>query len=300
MHHETLQYILHRLPLDQKVRPAGLAMPRIGGEPPSRRTVRVAAGSATLGADRDEIPFGWDNEFPRMSRRRRRLSRSTSTASRTATSWSSWMPAATEDESLWDRRRLGMAQLARRSAPALLGAPSRCVDLAGNVGPDSAADGLAGVRVARRGLGVRPMEGARRLPTEAEFHRAAYGTPEGAERAHPWGDAPPDPTRGHFDFAGAIPCPSARFRGARAPGACAISSATAGSGPPRCSRRFRVSQPMPSYPAVLRGLLRRKALRHEGRLAGNGEGAHPPQLPQLVPADVSLRLREVPHRGSGS
>ena len=67
MHHETLQYILHRLPLDQKVRPAGLATPRIGGEPPARRTVRVAAGSATLGADREEIPFGWDNEFPRMS-----------------------------------------------------------------------------------------------------------------------------------------------------------------------------------------------------------------------------------------
>ena len=39
------------------------------------------------------------------------------------------------------------------------------------------------------------------LPTEAEFHRAAFGTPDGAERAYPWGDDAPDPTRGNFDFA---------------------------------------------------------------------------------------------------
>jgi formylglycine-generating enzyme required for sulfatase activity len=40
-----------------------------------------------------------------------------------------------------------------------------------------------------------------RLPSEAEFHRAAYGTPQGEERLHPWGDEPPDATRGNFDFA---------------------------------------------------------------------------------------------------
>jgi formylglycine-generating enzyme required for sulfatase activity len=45
----------------------------------------------------------------------------------------------------------------------------------------------------------------KRLPTEAEFHRAAYGTPSGAERAQPWGDAPPDATRGQFDFASVDP-----------------------------------------------------------------------------------------------
>jgi len=57
----------------------------------------------------------------------------------------------------------------------------------------------------------------RRLPSEAEFHRAAYGTPEGVERAHPWGDAPPDPTRGHFDFASADPVPVGSYpRGASA------------------------------------------------------------------------------------
>jgi len=38
------------------------------------------------------------------------------------------------------------------------------------------------------------------LPTEAQFHRAAYATPEGPERPYPWGHEPPDPTRGNFDF----------------------------------------------------------------------------------------------------
>ena len=38
------------------------------------------------------------------------------------------------------------------------------------------------------------------MPTEAEFHRAAFGTPDGGERAYPWGEAPPDATRGNFGF----------------------------------------------------------------------------------------------------
>jgi formylglycine-generating enzyme required for sulfatase activity len=36
------------------------------------------------------------------------------------------------------------------------------------------------------------------LPTEAQWHRAAYGTPEGEEREFPWGNELPDTTRGNF------------------------------------------------------------------------------------------------------
>lgn len=39
-----------------------------------------------------------------------------------------------------------------------------------------------------------------RLMTEPEFHRAAYGTPEGCERSQPWGDAPPSHEYGNFGF----------------------------------------------------------------------------------------------------
>ena len=50
-----------------------------------------------------------------------------------------------------------------------------------------------------------------RLPTEAEFHRAAYGTPEGIERSYPWGESRPDGTRGHFGFQDWDPRPVGSF-----------------------------------------------------------------------------------------
>jgi iron(II)-dependent oxidoreductase len=62
MHQETLLYMWHRLPYERKRRPDYLRY-EARGEQPRYRSVRVPAGRATLGASRDEIPFGWDNEF---------------------------------------------------------------------------------------------------------------------------------------------------------------------------------------------------------------------------------------------
>jgi gamma-glutamyl hercynylcysteine S-oxide synthase len=48
----------------------------------------------------------------------------------------------------------------------------------------------------------------RRLPTEEQFHRAAYGAPRGAkERRYPWGDTPPSEAHGNFDFRHWDPAP---------------------------------------------------------------------------------------------
>src|SRR6185503_14230711 len=46
-----------------------------------------------------------------------------------------------------------------------------------------------------------------RLPSEPEFQRAAFGSPEG-ERPHPWGDAAPTPAHGAFDFSSWDPRPA--------------------------------------------------------------------------------------------
>jgi formylglycine-generating enzyme required for sulfatase activity len=48
-----------------------------------------------------------------------------------------------------------------------------------------------------------------RLPTEAEYHRAAFGTPAGDERRHPWGSEPPEARHGVFDFTSWDPEPAA-------------------------------------------------------------------------------------------
>jgi formylglycine-generating enzyme required for sulfatase activity len=47
-----------------------------------------------------------------------------------------------------------------------------------------------------------------RLPTEAEFQRAAFGSRDGGERLHPWGDAEPAADRGVFDFVSWDPEPA--------------------------------------------------------------------------------------------
>src|SRR5439155_21478775 len=60
MHHETLVYLLHQL-APQKKRP--VAQTHCDPKAPHNDFVEIAQGTATLGARRDQIPFGWDNEF---------------------------------------------------------------------------------------------------------------------------------------------------------------------------------------------------------------------------------------------
>ena len=51
------------------------------------------------------------------------------------------------------------------------------------------------------GRGVLPPGRGGGLPSEAEYHRAAFGTPAGDERAFPWGSASaPAAQHGNFDF----------------------------------------------------------------------------------------------------
>jgi gamma-glutamyl hercynylcysteine S-oxide synthase len=49
------------------------------------------------------------------------------------------------------------------------------------------------------------------LPTEEQWHRAGYGTPEGLDRRYPWGGADPDLDLGNFDFHRWDPAPVNAF-----------------------------------------------------------------------------------------
>jgi len=59
MHAETLAYLFHNLPYDQKASPN--AGPVHSVERPSPRMIEIPSGCATLGQKAGE--FGWDNEF---------------------------------------------------------------------------------------------------------------------------------------------------------------------------------------------------------------------------------------------
>jgi len=63
MHQETLLYMWHRLPFDQKTRPSGYT-PVTDGRVPAEEWIEIPPGRATLGLDRASLTFGWDNEMP--------------------------------------------------------------------------------------------------------------------------------------------------------------------------------------------------------------------------------------------
>ena len=199
LHQETLLYMWHRVPLKDKTRPAGYS-PRSAGEVPAQRSVEIPGGTATLGAIRGEIPFGWDNEFEAHQVFVPAFEIDLDDVTNAA--FQEFVEAGGYDDPRWwteqdfawvrgsgvrhplfwerhDERWFWRGQFDLLPLP-----PAWPVYV-------SHAEAAAFARW--RG---------RRLPSEAEFHRAAYGTPEGVERPQPWGDAPPDATRGHFDFAG--------------------------------------------------------------------------------------------------
>jgi len=65
MHAETLAYLLHNLPADRKIAPAGSAV-QTEAPPVARLMIGVGAGEAILGRKRGN-GFGWDNEFDEHS-----------------------------------------------------------------------------------------------------------------------------------------------------------------------------------------------------------------------------------------
>jgi len=186
MHQETLLYMFHNLPYERKVDP-GL---RGGTEQPRNRAteqlISIPRGVATLGATREEIGFGWDNEFPSMrvdvdafSIQKHNVTNGEYLEFVKATG----APAP----HFWEQRD---GEWYWRGMFALVPLPLSS--------PVYVMHDEATAYATWRGM---------RLPTEEEYHRAAFGTPSGEERLHPWGNELPDATRGNFDFANWDPVP---------------------------------------------------------------------------------------------
>jgi len=217
MHQETLRYIRHRLPYDLRIRPEEMRPPVIGGEPPPPRSVRLPAGRATLGASPD-APFAWDNELPRHSVDVDAFS--IDVHSVTNRDYLEFVEAGGyEDESLWDAEGWSARRPEGERYP-LFWERQRGVWLWRGMWdliplpmawPVYVTHAEASAYARWKGKGKGRTANGSRLPTEAEFHRAAFGSPDGRERAHPWGDAPADSTRGNFDFASDDPVPVGSF-----------------------------------------------------------------------------------------
>jgi formylglycine-generating enzyme required for sulfatase activity len=176
MHHETLLYIVHRLPDDNKRVAPGAHR---DAAPAQRDPVAIPAGRATLGVDRGMLPFAWDNESPRQSVDVAAFGCDVHDV--TNADYATFVHAGGPVPPFWVEGTDGWELRAFAGRiPLPLSWPVYCTQL--------------------QAAAFARWSGARLL-TEAEFHRAAYGTPSGEERLQPWGSQAPDASRGNFDFA---------------------------------------------------------------------------------------------------
>jgi gamma-glutamyl hercynylcysteine S-oxide synthase len=231
MHAETLAYMLHQLPPDRKIRQA--EPPAVVTPPVVHGSVEIPAGSVTLGLPRTSGTFGWDNEYEAHTvnvpafaidrfkvTNRQYLGFINAGGYETRPFWSdigncndddwNWKSArGISHPAFWERE--GNQWLYRTmfdEVPLPLDWPVYV----------SQAEAKAYARWA-----------GKRLPTEAEWQRAAYGTargdeqikiptlppPKGGEiRMYPHytrGEQAPDATRGNFDFTRWNPVPVNAF-----------------------------------------------------------------------------------------
>ncbi len=195
MHAETLAYLLHQLPYSVKRAPAPPSAP----SPPEAlpRVVSIPAGRTTLGRPAGSGGFGWDNEFgelavevPAFSMDAHKVTNGrflefvrdggyTARELWTDEAWR-WKETLGLEHPFFWRRRDGewTARGMFAETPLPAAAPVYV----------SYAEAAAFARWAGRSL-----------PSEAQFQRAAYGTPGGEEREYPWGDEPPAERHGNFD-----------------------------------------------------------------------------------------------------
>ena len=196
MHVETLAYMLHRLPFDRKVRQ--LDPPSLVTPPVAHRMVEIPDGIATLGLARGRENFGWDNEFEShavqvpgfaidqyMVTNRQYLDFLSSGGYETRDLWSdddwNWKTAGGVSlPAFWEKS--GEKWLYRTMFERIPLPSDWPVYI-------SHAEAMAYARWAGKSL-----------PTEEEWHRAAYGTTHGSERHYPWGEELADASFGNFDF----------------------------------------------------------------------------------------------------
>ncbi|MEX2272224.1 MAG: SUMF1/EgtB/PvdO family nonheme iron enzyme [Vicinamibacterales bacterium] len=207
MHQETLLYMWHRLPYALKGAgaPDGYS-PWVSGRAPERSAAKVPEGTATLGASREEIAFGWDNEFGRQTVNV--PSFEIDSHSVTNADWLQFMAAGGyETESLWQPGDWNWIRTEGRTHPAFWLRQGDGFLWRGQF--EEIELPLAWpVYVSHAEARAFARWAGRALPTEPQYHRAAFGSPDGSERAFPWGDDPPVAPHGHFDFAEWDPAPA--------------------------------------------------------------------------------------------
>ncbi len=203
MHAETLAYLFHNLAFDKKEARSGSQADTRSA--PLQRQVKIAAGAATLGMSKTvSHPFGWDNEFGAQRIDVREFSIDAYPASNG--DYVKFVQAGGyQDASCWKTEDWEWIQRSGIRHPHFW-------RLKNGIHPENPKAsweyrGMFGaiplplswpVWVSHAEASAFSKWAGKKLPTEAQWHRAAYGMREGVENAYPWGESEPDPAKGNF------------------------------------------------------------------------------------------------------
>jgi iron(II)-dependent oxidoreductase len=196
MHAETLAYMLHQLPPERKV--SQPVRPAPGGRGVRSATVQIPEGRATLGQHRVPGGFGWDNEFEAHTLEVPAFRIDAFPV--TNGEFLKFVQAGGyHNRPLWSDADWAWKESRQIQHPAFWLRNGNLWMYRGMFAEIRLPlDWPVYVSHAEASAYARWL--SKSLPTEAQFHRAAYGTPDGGEHSYPWGEEPPSAERGNFDF----------------------------------------------------------------------------------------------------
>lgn len=206
MHAETLAYMLHRLPSEKKIGEQitrKIAKPRV-----KPNLIEIPAGQATLGLVKENgDEFGWDNEMeahevevPEFSIEKCNV---------TNGDYLRFIQAGGyKNRALWDDESWNWKTANNVEHPAFWRRDGNLWLYRGMFGEVRLPRDWP-VYLSHAEATAYANWLGRKLPTEAQFHRAAYGSPKtsGTERFYPWGNEAPTERHGNFDFHSWEPSP---------------------------------------------------------------------------------------------
>ncbi len=207
MHVETLAYMLHQLPLDQKVRQ--IDPPNLVAPPVSQRMVEIPAGDVCLGLSRGGDNFGWDNEYEAHTTQVSAFEIDQYKV--TNRQYLDFLNAGGyQTRSLWDNEAWEWKSAREISHPVFWKKASQGWQYR-TMFAEIALPLDWPVYVSHAEATAYARWAGKSLPREEEWQRAAYGAEHGKERPYPWGREAPNSSFGNFDFHRWDPAPVNAF-----------------------------------------------------------------------------------------
>jgi ergothioneine biosynthesis protein EgtB len=203
MHVETLAYMLHQSPLARKI-PRALSSPALTSST-THFMIEIPGGPAHLGLKRGNGVFGWDNEFEAHTVH---------------------VPAFEIDRYMVTNGQfLEFLQDGGYERGELWGKADWEWKSAGDISSPVFWREEGGAWLYRTMFDEIPLPlewpvyvshaeasayarwAGKALPSEEQWQRAAYGSPDETKRLYPWGNEAPSPNRGNFDLESWDPVP---------------------------------------------------------------------------------------------